>query len=310
VPKASHDVVTDGSTSSRRDFFGRAWHDALTTAPSVAPRLSAVATGIAGTRSAALVRDGEPPRVSHVSPPPPPPAAAGVSLDDVLAQSAIVGLERRASAIRALAQWSVRLTPAPAGRSRVGGRPGVLAQVDLASVAALGLETPLPVDGQLVFLADVVSWEARTLPDGASGQPLEASAELGLPRVWSRAVEAIDLDDAERNGWDALRVWLAAQQDVALHDRMSGFLALHRLLGYPDETSGDMPLRCELLASGAGPDERHPRMHPRARELEAQAPRWRLLLQLSPGGGDRLYFWITAEDLDAGDFTRVRAIWQ
>ena len=292
--------------SSRRDFFGRAWRDALAAAPKVAPKPFAVASALSAEKQRVTEAAGLPRFV-----PPSAATAAAVSgtvtLDELLARAAVAGLEGRAEAVRALARRSIRLTPDTAGRSSVGGER-CLAQIDLASIAALGATPELPAEGALVFGDDRVVLVSA--PGPVSGaEPVQPSVELSLPRVWSAPVEALGLGTDERTAWIALRVWLAERQGVELHDSTPGFLALHRLLGYPDETGGDMPLRCELLDAGvAHDDEPYPRMHPRARELEPRSARWRLLLQLSVGDAERVYFWITAEDLEAGDFNRVRVM--
>ena len=202
--------------------------------------------------------------------------------------------------------FSVRLTPAADGRSWFGGER-YLAQIDLASVAALGAVSELPADGALRFDDDGATLLSAPGPVSAA-QSLEPTLELSLPRVWSAPVEALGLNADERIAWQALRVWLAERQNVELHDSTPGFLDLHRLLGYPDETGGDMPLMCELLEAGVVLEEPYPRMHPLSRELEVPSRRWRLLLQLSVGDRRRVYYWITAEDLAAGDFSRVRTI--
>jgi hypothetical protein len=256
-----------------------------------------------------------------------------VTLEELLAHAATVGLAARADAVRSLARWSVRLTRAADGRSRLGGTPelpdGVawpsddgrplpcLAQVDLADVSALGVAVPLPAAGRLLLFAEagetpVACGSLLVAPGSVESGPeaLEASAELMLPRVWSAPVQELGLAGDEGDAWQALRAWLAERQGVELHDRAGGFLALHRVLGYPDETGGDMPLMCELLAAGAVVEDRYPRMHPLARELDARAARWRLLLQLSVGARERVYVWIAAEDLAAGDLSRVRIIRQ
>ena len=288
--------MSEGPGSNRRAFFGRAWRDALAAAPKVAPKPFAIAAALS-----------EPPNAEPVATPPLSAIASGsLTLDHLVTQAAAAGLGDRADAVRALARHSVRLTPSADGRSSFGG-DRYLAQLDLASIAALGAALRLPADGWLVFSAGAVAPAAGRAPDSGS-QPLATAVELSLPRVWSAPVEALGLSADERIAWQKLRVWLAESQAVELHDSTPGFLALHRLLGYPDETGGDMPLMCELLAAGAELDEPYPRMHPLARELEAQALRWQLLLQLSVGDAERVYFWITADDLDAGDFTHVRVI--
>lgn len=291
--------MSEGPGSNRRAFFGRAWRDALAAAPKVAPKPFAIAAALSDPAEAEAV--ATPPLA-----PTPAIASGPVTLDSLVMQAAVAGLADHAEAVRTLARHSVRLTPAADGRSSFGGDQ-YLAQVDLASVAALGAAPHLPADGWLMFSADAVAVVSARAPDSGS-QPLAASVELSLPRVWSAHVEAIGLSTDERIAWQKLRVWLAESQGLELHDSTPGFLVLHRFLGYPDETGGDMPLVCELLEAGVELDEPYPRMHPRARELEEQARRWQLLLQLSLGDTERVYFWITAEDFDAGDFTRVRVI--
>jgi hypothetical protein len=295
--------VDDRLTTNRRGFFGRAWREALTAAPKLAPRPLAGVSGLTDSPAAPPEDPALPPFSSPIAAAP-VAATEGLTLEDLLAHASEVGLAHRRDAIRSLARWSVRLTPAAGGRSRLGTAPDVLAEIDLSSVVA----PELPTYGRLRFDADAVHHVDDAATVGADGESLEATRELLLPRVWSDGVEALALNNEERDGWQALRVWLAERQGVELHDQASGFLALHRLLGYPDETSGDMPLTCELLADGAVLDEPYPRMHPRAPEVASRTGRWRLLLQLSTGGLQRVYFWVAAEDLRAGDFSQVQVI--
>ena len=307
--------MSERPPTNRRAFFTRAWR----VPPAPAPERSAAADPAPAT--------AEPAR--------PGPATGSATLEDVLAHAVTVGLAARAGAIRSLARWSVRLTESAGGTSSLGGAPDLpgdvawpsadgrplpfVAQVDLGAVAALGVEAPLPAGGRLLVFAEpegtpFVRGSVLVVPGpvpggtASGGRPLEVSPELSLPRVWSAPVQALGLADDERDAWQALRAWLAERQGVELHDRASGFLALHRLLGYPDEKSGDMPLMCELSAAGADLADTAPLMHPLARELEARSGRWRLLLQLSVGERERVYAWVAAEDLDAGDLSRVRLI--
>ena len=317
--------MSEPPTSSRRAFFGRAWRDAL----AAAPKPFAASGGMTDPVPAAP--PAPPPLYTPATAPPPGPTTGAVTLDDLLAHAGDVGLDARAGAIRSLARWSIRLTPAADGRSQLGGEPGLpdgvpwpsadgrplpcLAQLDLEDVAALGVATQVPADGRLLVFAEPGESpfpRGRLLvvpgPGARGPEPLAVSPELTLPRVWSAPVQDVGLADEERDAWEALRARLAGRQGVELHDRAGGFLALHRLLGYPDETGGDMPLMCALLDAGVVLEDRYARMHPRARELDPRAGRWRLLLQLSVGERERVYVWIAAEDLAAGDLSRVRII--
>jgi uncharacterized protein YwqG len=170
-----------------------------------------------------------------------------------------------------------------------------------------------------MHLGETTSGEATMSRESAVPAParsVELSAEVQLPRVWSDAVQALELDEAEHEGWQRLRQQLAERQGVELHDVAQGFQVMHRLLGYPDERRGDMPLACELLARGHVLGDDPPRAHPHASEVEPHAARWRLLLQLSVddelgwswgGVRERLYVWIDKCDLATGDFSRVYA---
>jgi hypothetical protein len=96
-------------------------------------------------------------------------------------------------------------------------------------------------------------------------------------------------------------------------------LALHRLLGWPDERRGEMPLACELLARGAELGDEPPDLHPQAERAREHVAGWRLLLQLSAddevgwgwaGPRTRCYVWVHEARLAAGDLTAVRAFVQ
>jgi hypothetical protein len=180
------------------------------------------------------------------------------------------GLAARIEAVRALARVSVRLTPA---RERTGSflGGGADAAIDLGEVARVA-ETGLPDSGVLWCVRDRVV----VRDDRAQGAvPLSLSAELTLPRVWAAPVQDLGLSEAETAGWEALRARLAALQGVETKapDHVM------RLLGYPEERTGDMPGLC-----GEGD--------------------WRLLLQLPAGDGKRRFVWVP----EPGELTRAVAI--
>jgi hypothetical protein len=285
--------------------------------------------------------------------------SGSVSLDALVARARHVGLGARADAIRSLVRQSVRLTLAEsddsgAAGSRIGGEPGAtadfswpttpdgsaldfLAQINLADLVRIDVKSGLPTAGLLLFFADAgretgrVVFAPGTIDDVTTthhrprakplvpARELDCCVELRLPRPWSAPVEALGLNEDERDAWEEIRTWLADRQGVELHDQAPEFLALHRMFGYPDETRGDMRLICELLSAGAVFERRCPRDHPLASELEPAARRWRLLLQLSLDdrigwnwgeGVDRLYFWIDSADAESAEFSRARVIAQ
>jgi hypothetical protein len=277
------------------------------------------------------------------------PACAAVPVEALHELVDDHGLSGHRDAIAALARHSVRLTSPtlqddPAGDWLAepsdwlldddewpvwdGERLTLVAQLDLTDPALRDVELPLPSTGRLLFL-----WATAQAPSGqlarhaGAGRVLHipargalapaarVSVELMLPRVWAAAVQALRLDPAEHDGYLALRRRLATLQDVELDDSFGLPIAYHRVLGYPNETGGLMPLTCELTSSGRDATD----LDAADDDVGVRARRWRLLLQLTAdegaswslgGESGRLYLWIAEEDLRAGDFSRVRAIAQ
>jgi hypothetical protein len=277
-------------------------------------------------------------------------AASGiVTIDGLRGIAAEHGLEHHVDEIAALARHSVRLTSPTLQDDPVGAwlfeptegvldesvwplwegeRLTLVAQLDLTDPALRDVDLPLPVAGRLIFLWAAVQAPSGQLaahagagrvlhvptPDGAA-PATRLSVELTLPRVWAAPVQALGLDPVEHDGYLKLRRRIATMQDVELDDGFGRPIAYHRVLGYPNETGGLMPITCELTSSGRDATD----LDAADDDVGARAGRWRLLAQLTAGaegpwnlGGEagRLYLWITDEDLRAGDFSRVRAIAQ
>lgn len=226
-----------------------------------------------------------------------------------------------------------------------------LAQLDLAEVAAAGLtaDAGLP-DGGLLLLfsaADVApsglrpdhfgstrallvdaakaaaaGANALSAPAGpslpAAPARLALSVEWTVPSTRTEQVKALGLDAAEQAAWERLRAALSERQGVELEDAGDELLALHRLLGAPDDPRGRMPLACELTARGIDADDPTARADQAlAAECAASAARWRLLAQLTAderlgwnwgAGRERLHLWVDERDLAAGVLAGVRAI--
>ena len=323
---------------SRRAFLTRAWREALTVAPKVAP---AVLPGMAG-RSLQGGSDGrpaEPPALADSGLISASPVQDITTVDELLHMAVELGLSDHRESVRALARPSVRLVPGAAtGRSRLGQG---LAQIDLAELTALGARSGLAAEGLLQFQCEIwdqaMRWGRAHVSHVSHGfepaaqssestettaispsNDLQLSVELSLPRVWSASVEALGLDESQQQSWQQLRRWLAGRQGVELFDDVDGVLVAHRLFGYPDERTGEMPLLCELLAAEAEVDD-HPLAHPLAARLAPLAGRWRLLLQVSAADGliwpwsrryERLYFWIDEHRLEVGDLSDVFVVAQ
>jgi uncharacterized protein YwqG len=82
--------------------------------------------------------------------------------------------------------------------------------------------------------------------------------------------------------------------------------AMHRLLGNPQAINAGMELECQLVSHGINLGSGSGHETPRAKELEAGARDWRLLLQIDTdednpgwmwGDGGRIYYWIREQEL-------------
>ena len=296
------------------------------------------AAGVAQELSAAL-QAAEPEEDDLVPKLPAKPATSAVNETTLLALCHEVGLAHREDDVRHYTRRSVRLTHGDAtSRSRLGGVPdlppgfvwpswqgrelGFLAQVDLEAVAAVDPETILPRRGVLSFFSDVrvgpcvvrlVDGELEPVERRRQARPeypLELSRELMLPGGWSFRAEELDLTPDERDAWDELRDRLARAQGVELEETSLRPSVLHRLLGYHEEVGREVEVDCALGAAGldAGDDDVY---HEHRAALEADARRWRLLLQVSaegPDGFERLYVCIRDDDLRSGRFDGAWAV--
>jgi Domain of unknown function (DUF1963) len=277
------------------------------------------------------------------------PSSSAITSDALLALAEQHGLGAHLDDIAALARHSVRLTAPTLQDDPVGAwlaepsdwllddeewpvwdgeRLTLVAQLDLTDPVLRDVDLPLPPTGRLLFL-----WPTEQAPSGqltrhgGAGRVLHVpargalapearvSVELTLPRVWAAAVQALGLDPVEHDGYLKLRRRLATLQDVELDDGFGLPIAYHRVLGYPNETGGLMPLTCELTRSGRDATD----LDAADDDVGVRARRWRMLLQLTAdeaapwslgGESGRLYMWIAEEDLRAADFSRVHAISQ
>jgi hypothetical protein len=232
-----------------------------------------------------------------------------VSVDELIALAHDEGLTRHDDELRALARRSLRMTSVVPRCAEAWldtsdawlDTPGselLLAQIDLAAALAPG--SGLRTEGWLILFArcdadatgeHVVRGHGVLLDDPAAvvegAQPMALGPETVLPRPWHEAVQAIDFDGTELAAYARLRAQLQELQGVESDDDGGATIAYHRLLGYPDETTGSMPSECEVSASEAG--------------------EWRLLAQISIGRSRRAYVWIQVGDLAAGEFSNLRA---
>jgi hypothetical protein len=280
-------------------------------------------------------------RREEEAPPPPPeleqvtPATRCLTVDELLALAAEEGLGGRGDALRALARATTLLTPTlgVGGDRSFVGRPADAVRADgtLVAVAEIELADPALEGGELAgagrLVAMIVAPHGAPLPrcgrahvrvepettvtEGAPGRAVHLSTALVLPRVWAAPVQALALDETEQAAYVRLRERVAEAQGVTVEDGDAEGVARHHALGYPTETSGAMPLACELAARGLDPDAPAADAPP---DAAAAAERWRLLLQITQDersgvtlgrGAGRLFFWIAADRLARRDFSEV-----
>ena len=237
--------------------------------------------------------------------------------------------------------------------TRVGGAPDLpdlalwprwegvplafLAQIDLAEVAALNPDAPLPKTGLLSFFYDAeqrawgfnpedrASWRVLYFPDAFEPMPMNEWPE-GLPAegiyplvpVFTEAGESLPDEFI-----DSFLTDLSPREGAMLEDIMDQYQqcyegAAHQVLGFPYTIQGDMRLECQLVSSGINCGNPSGYKDPRAKDLEPGAADWRLLFQLDSddragmmwGDMGTLYFWIKEQDLAAGRFDQVWMVLQ
>jgi hypothetical protein len=289
--------------------------------------------------NAALPSEAPPePEVVDASPPPigagleeARAAIRGVGVEEMLLWAKELELEPYIPALRELAVRSVRLTPGAFDEGAwLGGEPELPDDVDwphwggglLDLIAQIDLaETPMGGEGHLLLFFDtlrapsgrapgaedaaraiVIPTEAVLPPSG--GEPMRITRALMLPRLWAARVQALGMDVEEGDRYRMLRTRLADEQGIELQEGMGRGIAYHRVLGLPDDTTGRMPVTCELVSRDLDATDREA-LTP---EIEAAADRWTLLAQISGTTAGRLFFWIPREDLARGDYTAIRVI--
>jgi hypothetical protein len=247
------------------------------------------------------------------------------SLDELLAFAHAEELTERDDELRRLAMRSLRMTTTePANADAwiltsddwiTAGDEVLLALINLNATTIHHCE--LRVIGWLALFAQVgdssigsgamhahgvVLDLPAVIPDAA--EPVALSPELVLPRRWHEAVQALDFDDTETEAYARLRARVQLLQGVENADDGGSGIAYHRLLGYPNETTGTMPSECchalrdWSAAEGLGSDL-----------VDAVLPsyEWRLLTQISVGERRRAYLWIRRTDLHTGEFGKLCA---
>jgi hypothetical protein len=191
----------------------------------------------------------------------------------------------------------------------------LLALINLAATASH--DCGLPAEGWLALFVEAgdsaVGSDVRhahgvvlDLPAAisAAAEPVGLSREVVLPRLWHEAVQALEFDETEAEAYYRLRKRAQLLQGVESDDDSGPGIAYHRLLGYPNETTGSMPSDCVRAlrdwspTDGSGSDLDDPLL---------PSWEWRLLAQISVGEQRRTYLWIRRCDLTACEFAKLCA---
>lgn len=230
------------------------------------------------------------------------------------------------------------------GMSKLGGTPDLpdavqwpmmadvplsfVAQINLTDAQSLDTDKLLPASGLLSFFydanqqtygsdpadragykvlytADTSTLKRRPFPDALpeaarfSACSLTLSSEVTLPQRPNLLDDKLDWNDIERKAYSDMMVAFPSEAD---HQQIH-----HRLLGHSDDLQDDMHLQAQLFSHGLTDDQ-----SPEAASLLAGAKDWVLLLQVDsdPNANMQwastglLYFWISRQDLQAGNFDK------
>lgn len=202
-----------------------------------------------------------------------------------------------------------------------------LAQIDLAQVAPVGVQLPLPREGLLLFFydADVQPWGIHPVDvQGFKVIHIEAGTALERRTGPGRSFPCAPVRLGPRDSLPS-EEWVFNRLLGRLgytRDRMHGEMEKlsendfdemthsgHALGGRPREMQGTMEWDCQAALHGLAADAR-PKAH---RELYQGIVDWLLLAQFDSddaldwcwGDSGKLYFWIRQQDLAACRFDRV-----
>ncbi len=281
-----------------------------------------------------------------------------LSASQVIAECRKAGLSSVADQLEKASLPCMRLVSAPPDkvarpfRTRIGGLPDLpepglwpkyqgrslsfVAQINLAELPHDSVENNLPRTGMLYFFyddeqsawgfdpKDKGAWRVlyaeslpQELPESAFPDDLPVHA-----RYRERILKAIADTSIPEPFGDQTESGLSEKQQDLVLDFCGRYAELgqpkHQLLGHAMPIQGDMRLECQLASHGLYCGDPSGFNDPRARELEAGAQDWRLLLQVDSdddarmrwGDVGRLYFWIRAEDLRERRFDAVWMILQ
>ncbi|WP_436791996.1 DUF1963 domain-containing protein [Yinghuangia sp. YIM S10712] len=236
--------------------------------------------------------------------------------------------------------------------SRLGGRPlaapgtswpvaedgplDLLAQIDLADVARVWPDGPLPDHGLLSFFCDIneppwsfmasdpEKWQVRWDQGEVQPLPLPEDDWETLPAYGIRWEPATTLPRAGEDDIVFQNLGLTGEL-AAVDDVIGGGPVFPQLMGWPHLLRGSVTTRCQrelaFMVEGQqrfAPNVNMPEQDWDALDEATEAADWRLLLQLGPDpdrgwnreGGEGLYFLIRADDLAKRRFDQVWTVAQ
>lgn len=279
---------------------------------------------------------------------------SGVRVCEVVSEVVAAGRREALLALRRPALRIVRGDGVDAGApvSRLGGRPlgapgavwpvaedgplDLIAQIDLAEVAGLWPDGPLPDHGLLSFFCDIneppwtymasdpEKWQVRWEQGELQPLPVPEDGWEALLAYGMRWEHAVTLPAAAEDDVVFQRLNLGGEL-AAVDAALGEGTVRHQLLGWPHLIRGSMTTRCQREMAFEVEDQQRfaPNVNLSEQDWDAldeatEAADWRLLLQLGPDpdegwsreGGGGLYFWIRADDLAKQRFDRVWTVVQ
>lgn len=271
---------------------------------------------------------------------------------------AVAGLGAHTDALTQLVRPSARLLPDPSHADpesapiRIGGRPALpagaewprradgrplslIAQIDLAQVAAVLEGSPFPRTGSLAFFYDAITqdawgfrpedrdaWRIVHCPSGEL-QFLEYPSDLRAGGRFAPVALSTE-QEVTFPGPDSFEVepilganwWSTPYSDEVIGQEPAG--DLHRFLGNPDPVQGDMQVEAQLASNGVYMGDETGQRSAEGQRLRPGSGEWRLLLQVDSndagammwGDTGRLYWWIKEADLRIGARDRAWLILQ
>jgi uncharacterized protein YwqG len=243
------------------------------------------------------------------------------------------------------------------GASRIGGLPDVptdfqwvlsqdlplsfLAQINCADLQGLASAKNLPNSGILYFFYDAIEqpWGFDPSDRGGSAIIYHPSTENLIPSVlpegadidndWlfpSSAIqfrEVLSLPSYDSLPFEQLAIPEDSVDDYVnliadVNELMAANEPIHQMLGYSSNIQGDMQLECQLTSHEINCGDPSGYNDPIAKDLEAGAADWLLLLQLDSdddvemmwGDMGMLYFWIQESSLQSQRFDEAWTILQ